>query len=105
MRLRNVTRPPDAVALVVIGVVGCFVGANAITVAVTTIHLVRWLLGIPVWDDGDDYGAAQAALAGALALGLLLLGLLALRRIVAVWTRAQAPEPPQESAARWRRNL
>lgn len=103
VRRRNLTRPPDAVALVVIGIVATFVGANAIAVAVAALHLVRWAIGAPVWDAGDDFGAAETALTGALSLALLLVGLLALRKTVALWTRAQDAERPQDSVARWRR--
>ena len=103
MRRRNLTRPPDVVALVVIGLVATFVGANAIAVAVAAVHLVRWVVGSPVWDRGDDFGAADTALTGAISLALLFVGLLALRKIVALWTKAQDPDSPEESVARWRR--
>ena len=102
---RRLTRPPAAVELVVIGVVGCFVGANALAVAVAAIHVVRWAVGAPVWDDVDDFRALETALTGAGSLVLALLGSLGLRRISAAWTRAQDPEPPEESVERWRRKL
>ena len=103
MRRRSLTRPPDVVALVVIGFIATFAGANAIAVVVAGWHLVRWAAGAPVWDADDDFGAADTALTGALALAMLLAGLLALRKLVALWTRAQDPDSPEEAVARWRR--